>query len=59
VRRNTLLIDLGIALAVTGLVLIVAPGLAIVAILAVLAVLVCALSFAFAGWRGRRAPRRR
>jgi predicted lysophospholipase L1 biosynthesis ABC-type transport system permease subunit len=57
-RRNTLLVDAAIALALAGLVLIVAPGLAIVAILAVAALVVCGLSFAFTGWRGRRARRR-
>jgi predicted lysophospholipase L1 biosynthesis ABC-type transport system permease subunit len=55
VRRNTLLVDVAIALAIAGLVLVVAPGLAIVAILAVLALVVCAVSFAFVGWRRRRA----
>ena len=54
-RRNTLLADLAIALAIAGLVLILAPGLAIVAILAVLALVICVLSFAFVGWRRRRA----
>jgi hypothetical protein len=59
VRRNTLLADLAIALAIAGLVLIIAPGLAIVAILAVLALVICAASFAFVGWRRRRARYRR
>ena len=54
-KRNTLLADRAIALAIAGLVLILAPGLAIVAILAVLALVICAVSFAFVGWRRRRA----
>jgi drug/metabolite transporter (DMT)-like permease len=57
VKRNTLLVDAAIALAIAGLILIVAPGLAVVAILALLAVVVCGLSFAFSRWRGRRARR--
>lgn len=57
-RRNTLVVDVAIALAIAGLILIVAPGLAIVAILAVLALLVCGASFAAVGWRRRRARRR-
>jgi len=56
-RRNTLLVDAAIALAVTALVLILAPGLAVVAILALLALVVCGVSFAVAGWRRRRARR--
>ena len=62
-KRNTLLVDLAIALAIAGLILIIAPGLAIVAILALVALVVCAVSFAFVGWRRRRgrlrAPRSR
>ena len=57
-RRNTLLVDAAIALAIAGLVLIVSPGLAVVAILAVAALVVCGASFAVAAWRGRRARRR-
>jgi uncharacterized protein HemY len=56
-RRNTLLVDAAIALAVTALALILAPGLAVVGILALLVLLVCGVSFAVAGWRGRRARR--
>ena len=58
-RRNILLVDLAIALALAGLVLILAPGVAIVAILAVTVLLVCGLSFAVGGVRRRQARRRR
>lgn len=58
-RRNVLLVDVVIALALAGLVLILAPGLAIVAIVAVVALLVCGVSFAIAGARKRRSARRR
>ena len=57
-RRNTLLVDVLIALALAGLVLIVAPGLAVVAILAVAALVVSGVSFAIGGWRRQRAHRR-
>jgi F0F1-type ATP synthase assembly protein I len=55
VTRNTLLVDLAIAVAITVLLLIVLPGLAVVAILAVLVVLVCGITFALGAWRRRRA----
>ena len=61
-RRNTLLVDLGIALALTILVLILVPGLAVVAIIALAALVVCGVSFAVTRWRrrsARRASRRR
>lgn len=57
-RRNTLLVDVAIALAVAGLVLILAPGLAVVAILVAVVLLVCGVSFAISGWRARLWPRR-
>jgi drug/metabolite transporter (DMT)-like permease len=59
VRRNVLLVDVAIALALAGLVLILSPGLAIVAIVAVAALLVCGVSFAIAGVRSRRSARHR
>ena len=61
VRRNPLLVDVAIAVALTVLVLIVVPGLAVVAILAVIVVLVCGASFVVAALRRRRArpPRSR
>jgi uncharacterized protein HemY len=55
VRRNTVLVDAAIAVALTVLVLIIAPGLAVVALLALLVVVVCGVSFAVVGWRRRRA----
>lgn len=54
-----LLVDIALAVAAAILVLILAPGLAIVAILALAVLLVCAVSFAIAGWRGRRTVGRR
>jgi hypothetical protein len=55
VTRNTLLVDTGIALALTVLVLILLPGLAVVAILALFVLVVYGVSFAVVGWRRRRA----
>jgi len=57
VRRGTLLVDLAIALAVTILVLILLPGLAVVAILALAVLIVCGVSFAVVAWRRRGASR--
>ena len=54
-RRATLLVDIALALAVTMLVLILGPGLAVVALLAVAVLGVCAASFLIGGWRRRRA----
>lgn len=53
-RRPTLLSDVAIAVALAILVLIIAPGLAIVAILGLLVLAVCGISFAVSGWRHRR-----
>lgn len=52
--RRTLVIDAGIAVLVAALVLILAPGLAIVGIIALLVVLVCAISFLVEARRRRR-----
>jgi ABC-type bacteriocin/lantibiotic exporter with double-glycine peptidase domain len=63
VRRNTLVVDAVIAVALAALVLIVAPGLAIVAMFAILVLIICGVSFLLdakhvrAG--RRRAPQRR
>jgi hypothetical protein len=46
VRRNALLIDVGIAALVAILVIVIAPGLAVVGLLAILVLIVCAVSFA-------------
>jgi hypothetical protein len=66
VRRNVLLVDAAIAVAVAVFVLIIAPGLAVVGMLALLVIVICLVSFAIDGWRHRprqprpprRAPRR-
>ena len=57
-KRNTLLVDVAIAVAITIVVLIVLPGLAVVAILAALVLVVCGASFAVVGWHRRRVRRR-
>jgi hypothetical protein len=61
VRRNPLLVDLAIAVAVTILALIILPGLAVVAILAFAVLLVCGASVVIGALRRRRArpPRSR
>jgi F0F1-type ATP synthase assembly protein I len=46
VSRNTLLIDAGIAAVLAILVLVIAPGLAVVGLLGLLVVIVCGISFA-------------
>ncbi len=55
-RRNTLLVDAGIAVLLAILTLIVAPGLAVVGMIALLVVVICAVSFVLDGRRHR--PRR-
>lgn len=54
-RRNVLVVDATIAAVLTILVVVLAPGLAIVGLAAILVALVCAVSFA----RDRRRNRRR
>ena len=54
--RNTLLIDAGVAALLAILVLVIAPGLAVVGLLALLVVIVCGVSFAF-DLRRRRSRR--
>jgi ABC-type bacteriocin/lantibiotic exporter with double-glycine peptidase domain len=56
VSRNTLLIDAGIAAALAILILVIAPGLAVVGLLALLVVIVCAISFVL-DLRRRRSDR--
>lgn len=58
-RRNTLLIDVGIAGALAIFVVIVAPGLAVVGLLAILVAAVCGVSFALDLRRRRSRPPRR
>ena len=53
-KRNPLLADVAIAVALTILVLIVLPGVAVVAIVAVVVVLVCGASLAVGALRRRR-----
>jgi len=52
--KTTLLVDLAIAAAVAGLVVVVAPGLAIVGMLALLAVIVAGVSCVVELNRARR-----
>jgi uncharacterized protein (DUF58 family) len=53
VRRNPLVVDVAIAVAIAALVLIIEPGLAVAAILALVLLAVVAL-----GWALRHRPRR-
>ncbi|HLY49179.1 MAG TPA: hypothetical protein VKR21_08285 [Solirubrobacteraceae bacterium] len=53
-RRNTLLVDAGIALVLAILVIVISPGLAVVGLLALLVLLVCGLSLAIGRLRKRR-----
>ncbi len=57
--HNAPLVDVAIGVAVATLVLILAPGYAVVAIIAIAVLLVVGVSFAVTGWRSRRAGRRR
>lgn len=52
--RNPLVIDIGAAVVIVILVLVIEPGVAIAAILALVLLVVCAVSFLI----GRRRPRR-
>lgn len=52
--RKTLLVDAGIALVLTILVIVISPGLAVVGLLALLVLLVCAISFGLSRLRVRR-----
>jgi ABC-type bacteriocin/lantibiotic exporter with double-glycine peptidase domain len=53
-RRNTLLVDAGIAVVLAILVIVISPGLAVVGLLAILVLLVCAVSFGVDRLRRRR-----
>ena len=52
-NRSVLLADLAIAVVIAALVLIVAPGLAVVAMVALVVIVVCSVSFALDARRGR------
>jgi uncharacterized protein (DUF58 family) len=58
VSRNVLTVDVALAVGLAAIVLIVAPGVAVVAILALLVLAVCGASLLIDRRRGRRAPRR-
>jgi hypothetical protein len=53
VSRNLIVADVGIAVVLGLVVLIFAPGLAVVAMIAVVVIAVCAVSFALDARRGR------
>lgn len=53
-RNGTLAVDVVIAVVAAVVLLIVAPGLAVVGLIALLVLIVCGLSFLFDAWRGRR-----
>ena len=57
-RRKTLAVDAGIAVAIVVLVLIISPGAAVTGMIAILVLVACALSFVIDS-RARRAARRR
>jgi hypothetical protein len=59
VSKNTIAIDAAIAVALAGLVLVIAPGIAVAGLVAIAALIVCGLSLAL-DRRGVRArgPRR-
>jgi ABC-type bacteriocin/lantibiotic exporter with double-glycine peptidase domain len=57
-RRNTLIVDLALAVVAMIVLVIISPGLAIVGLIAILVLVVCALSFVFDAWRTRRHGRR-
>jgi ABC-type nickel/cobalt efflux system permease component RcnA len=50
-------VDVGIAVLLAVLVLIVSPGLAVTGMIALLVVFVCAVSFGIERWLGRRRRR--
>jgi len=54
VRRNPLLVDIGIALVLAILVIVISPGLAVVGLLALLVLLVCGVSFGIDRLRRRQ-----
>ena len=57
-NRNTLVVDLALAAGIAILVLILAPGLAVVGLLALVVLLISSVSFAI-DLRRRRGPTRR
>lgn len=57
--RSAAVLDVAIAVLVAILVLIIAPGYAVVAIVAFAVLLVVGVSFAFTGWRDRGTAQRR
>ncbi len=58
-RRRTLAIDLAIGLTLALGAIVLAPGLAIVALLVLIGLLACVTSLAYGWLRGRKAARRR
>ncbi len=59
-RHRVLAVDLGIAVALVALVLVISPGLAVTGLVAILVTAVCGVSVALErrGRRGSRAQRR-
>lgn len=53
--RNTLLVDVAIALLMAVLAIVIAPGLAVVGLLAILVLVICAVTFALDRRRKRAA----
>jgi hypothetical protein len=59
VRNRTLLIDAALVVVTATAVLVLSPGLAVVAIIAILVLLVCGISFGAGALGGRRRAVRR
>ena len=58
-RRKTLVVDTGLAMALAALALIVSPGVAVSGMIALLVLLLCAVSFALDRRRLTSRPARR
>lgn|GEM_PF-4835847 len=56
--RGALIVDMALAVVLTVLIVVLAPGWAVVGLLGALIVLICALSFAVEARRRRRGRRR-
>jgi predicted membrane metal-binding protein len=59
VTRNPLAVDAAIAVLIAALVLILAPGLAVVALLVLIVLVACGVGLLRRALRSRRPPRRR
>jgi O-antigen/teichoic acid export membrane protein len=53
-RRYLTRVDIGLGLLIAAVALLLAPGVAVVAVVALLVLAICVVSFVFARWRSRR-----